>query len=222
VDRVVVLAPHPDDETIGCGATLLRHAAHGDQIHWLIMTEIPVHTSFNGKDAASRSQEIDAVAAEFSFTTVHELRYAPASLDAHPLSDLVGGVGAVLAEILPTIVYVPWPGDAHSDHRVSFEAGLAASKSFRSPSIKKILAYETLSETNFGIHPLVPAFRPNCYHDVTDTFARKLEILRHWDSELKQHPWPRSDEAVIAQAVLRGTECGAMRAEAFSVIRDFS
>lgn len=219
---IAVVAPHPDDETLGAGGSLLRHAAQGDDVHWIIATSIPVETSFGGLDGATRQVEIEVVGRAFGFASIQQLPNEPARLDTVPLGDLVRQVQAAIATVAPSTVYVPWPGDAHSDHRLTFEAVVAATKSFRSQTVTQILAYETLSETNFATNPLVPMFRPTRFHDVTGFFSAKLEILGHWTSEVHEHPWPRSETAVTSLATLRGSECGAMYAEAFAVIRDFA
>jgi len=222
VASIAVVAPHPDDETLGAGASLLRHVSRGDEIHWIIATRIPSGTDFGGVDAGARQREIDTIAQTYGFASVQQLPNPPATLDAMPLSELVAQMASAIAAVAPSTLYVPWPGDAHSDHRLSYEAASAATKSFRSSSVTRILAYEALSETNFAINPLVPPFRPNCYHDVSAWFPRKLDILSSWQSEIREHPWPRSLEAATALATLRGSECGASRAEAFAIVREFS
>jgi LmbE family N-acetylglucosaminyl deacetylase len=185
------------------------------------MTRIPPDLPFNGMDARSRAEEVASVATAYGFASVTQLENDPATLDITTMHSLVTGLTDTLNRVAPDTLYVPWPGDAHSDHRVSFEAAVAAAKSFRSPSVRTILAYETLSETNFSINPTILPFRPHRYHDVSSTFAGKHAVLAIYQSELRSHPWPRSIDAIDAQGLLRGSECGAERAEAFVVVRDF-
>jgi N-acetylglucosamine malate deacetylase 1 len=209
------VAPHPDDETLGCGGSLLRHIADGEQTHWLVVCQPPHAT---GVDAL-----IDTVGRAYGFAGVHCVRLPDARLDTLPLADIIARIGAAVQLIAPTIVYVPHPGDAHTDHRVVFDATMPCVKWFRYASVRRVLAYETPSETAFGLDPDRGAFRPNVYRDVTAQMDRKLEILRlYGPSEIGAHPFPRSVEGVRALATIRGAECGYAAAEAFMLLRDRS
>ena len=214
---VVAVAPHPDDETLGVGATLARHVSQGHDVHWLIVT------SLNGatQDAVlRRAVEIESVAALYRFAAVHQLGLPAARLDTVPLADIVSAVGAVFRGVEPDTVYLPFPGDAHSDHRIVFDAGAACTKWFRYPSIRRVLCYETLSETGFGLDPRTPGLSPTSYVDVTDHLATKLTALTLYAGEGGQHPFPRSCDAIRALATLRGAEAGCAAAEAFALVRE--
>lgn len=214
---VLVVAPHPDDETLGCGGTLLRHRANGDRVHWLIATSMQADARVAPDRVREREREIERVATAYGIAATHRLDVAPARLDAVPLAELVEATSRVFEKVAPQIVYLPHPGDAHSDHRRAFEMCASACKWFRSPALEEVLAYETLSETGFGLGR--DDFRPQCYVDIGDTLEAKLEILAIYASELGAFPFPRSVEAVRALAALRGTESGYTAAEAFQLLR---
>ncbi len=122
--------------------------------------------------------EIKSVAEAFPIVETHNLSLPSAALDMTPRSEIVGRIGETFSKIRPEILYLPFGGDVHSDHSVVFEAAVACTKWFRYPSIKSVLCYETLSETDLNIDPASPAFRPNIYVDITAHLERKIEIMR--------------------------------------------
>lgn len=218
-NTILVVAPHADDETLGCGGTLLRHRAAGDAVHWLLVTDIPKGAAVGSAEAASREQEIEQLSEIMGFDAVHRLGLPPTELDKAPLADLINRVGDVVRHVEPEVVYLPFPGDTHSDHGVAFRASSAATKWFRYPSIRGVRLYETLSETNFAIDPTQSPFRPNCYVDISDHVEKKLEALAVFASEMGTHPFPRSPDSVRALATLRGSEAGVAAAEAFMIVK---
>ena len=219
VKVVLVVAPHPDDETLGCGGTLLRHAAQGDAVHWMVVTEMAQETGHAPERRAERQREIEAVAKAYGMADVHALGFPTTRLDALPMAQRVERASAVFARVQPHTVYLPHPGDAHSDHRMAFEMCTPAAKWFRLDSIREVFAYETLSETGFHLSPSPGSFAPNLYVDVSCFLDRKLEILKLYGGEIGAFPFPRSVEAVRALAALRGAESGFLAAEAFSTLR---
>jgi len=216
---VLFVAPHPDDEAIGCGGTALRHLAHGDETHWLIVTSMDSSAEFSAERRAKRSDEIDAVATAFGFASVTRLPFAPAGLDTTPRAELVRAVSTVIQTVRPTTVYAPFAGDAHSDHEVTCAAISASTKWFRADFVEEILCYETLSETDAATNPTAPPFVPNRFVDVSPWLERKLEICRMYSSEFAEFPFPRSAVAIRALAAVRGAASGFAAAEAFMLLR---
>lgn len=219
MSRVLVVAPHPDDETLGCGGTLLRHRAVGDEVHWLIVTAMRPEDGFPEEKIAARREEIERVAGHYGFAGRHELGLPAARLDRLPLAELVQAIGAVVQEVRPERVYLPYAGDAHSDHRVVFEAASAALKWFRAPDVARIFAYETLSETGFNLDPTMPEFRPNWFVDIAGHLEGKCAAMAFYAGESGRFPFPRSEEAITALARLRGSHCGCDAAEAFLLLK---
>lgn len=217
--RTLVVAPHPDDEILGCGATLLRRKAEGAELGWLIVTGISEHTGWSAERVQQRDSEICQVGELVGFNHVFNLRLPTAQLDALPMADLVSRFSAVFKEFQPEEVFLPHRSDAHTDHRAVFDAATACTKWFRYPSVRRVLAYETLSETDFGLDT-GGTFCPNCFIDVSDFLERKLEIMAVYRSELGVFPFPRSIEAIRALAMMRGASSGCAAAEAFEVLRE--
>ncbi len=214
-DVVLVVAPHPDDETLGCGGTLLRARAAGSTIHWLIMTEIPVGDNVGGLMNEKRAREIRRVSEAYGFESVAELRFPTLCLDVEPRHDVVRAVGAALDEVKPGIALLPWHGDAHSDHRVTFESVQACLKSFRAPWLRKAMAYEVLSETNFNLDRASRSFDPTDFISIDGLVERKIEIMKFYSGQVEDYPFPRSPEAIRALAVLRGSQANRHHAEGF-------
>lgn len=219
--NILVIAPHPDDETLGVGGTLLRHQSRGDNIHWLIVTAM-TPDRFDAGRMARREKEIEAVAKAYGFNSVTKLGYPTAQLDRVPQDELVAAIGTVVSKTKANTIYLPHPADAHSDHHVVFRAAAAATKWFRYPSVKRMLAYETLSETNFSLSPDRNAFSPNSYVDVSAWLDRKIEVMRLFEGELSEHPFPRSEAAIRALATLRGSEAGCEAAEAHMLLKEIA
>lgn len=217
--KIIVVAAHPDDETLGAGGTILKHKQAGDEVIWLIVTNISENQGFSSERVKSRQEEIDKVAAMYDFDHVIKLDYPTMSLSSNSLIELIPDVSKVFLEFQPEIIYVLNRSDAHSDHRVIFDAVMACTKSFRYPFIRKVLMYECISETEFA--PMLPekAFQPNYYIDITSHFRKKLEIMQVFESELGEHPFPRSLRNIEALAVFRGASVGLEYAEAFQLIK---
>ncbi len=218
--NIIVVAPHPDDETLGCGGTLLRHARAGDKIHWLLLTKMTEAQGFSEARILARDQEITEVSRRYGFVSVNVLDFPCTRLDSIAKGDLIAKISGIFLTLQPEVVYLPFCGDVHSDHAVAADAVMSCCKWFRNSSIKRILAYETLSETEFGIRPDTLGFRPNVFVDIGDYLERKLEIMQIFAGELGEFPFPRSIEALRALAMLRGTTAGCQAAEAFVLLKE--
>ena len=220
MSTVLVVAPHPDDETLGCGGTLLRHIAAGDQVHWLIMTTVSLGAGFSQKKLDSRKLEIQQVVRSYGFASFHQAEFASTQLDTYPLSVLIDSVSRYISEIKPELIYLPYRNDVHSDHAVVFDAVSSCTKSFRYPFVKKIRVYETVSETEFSIDPSSTGFKPNCWINIGDYIDHKIEIMKIYEGEMGMHPFPRSEQNVRALATFRGAAAGFDAAESFMIIKE--
>lgn len=220
MSSILVVAPHPDDETLGCGGTLLRHISEGDQIHWLIMTTISEEAGFTQKAVLRRSKEIDQVSLAYGMKTVRQADFITARLDTYPKFELIKEVSTMVSKVMPEIVYLPYRNDAHSDHAAVFDAVAACTKSFRYPYIKRVRAYETVSETEFSIHIGDSGFKPNMWVNISDYLEKKIKIMKIYNEEMGKHPFPRSEQNIVALTTLRGSTAGFLAAEAFVSLKD--
>jgi N-acetylglucosamine malate deacetylase 1 len=219
--RTLIVAPHPDDEVLGVGGTLLRRKAEGAKVAWLIVTTISVESGWSEEKVKQRADEIKRSTELFGFDEVFTLNFSTTQLDRVPRSDLVAGVSDVFRSYEPEEVFVPHPSDVHTDHRIAFDAVASCTKWFRYPSVKRVLAYETLSETDFGLGTN-QGFRPNVFVDIEPYLNDKLRAMDIYASELGVFPFPRSHEAIRALATLRGAASGFKAAEAFELLRERS
>jgi LmbE family N-acetylglucosaminyl deacetylase len=217
--KTLVIAPHPDDEVLGVGGTLLRRKAEGHSLGWLIVTSIAAADGWTDQQISRRKEEVQKISQLFSFAEVYELGIPTTQLDVFPMKELVGIISSVFASFQPNEVFVPHWGDVHSDHQAVFKAVASSSKWFRNPSINRILAYETPSETDFGLNPN-ESFVPNVFFDISPYLEKKIDAMRIYKSELGQHPFPRSEESIRALATIRGASSGFQFAEAFQLLRE--
>lgn len=219
MSKVLVVAVHPDDETLGCAGTILKHKAHGDEIYWMIVTTIRNHPNNYPVDVVEkRNKTIKTVAAAYNFNRVIELGIPTTLVDKYDLGVLVTRASKFIDEIKPDVVYMMHEHDVHSDHRVSFAAIYSCLKSFRHPFIKQIYTFEALSETEFAVSTSANAFVPNVFVDITDYIEKKLEIMSMYDTEVMEEPYPRSLSSIKALARVRGSRAGVMYAEAFQLL----
>lgn len=217
---VLIVAPHADDETLGCGGTILRYVSLGYRVHWLIVTGMSEETGFTSEQIKKRDKEISLVEKMYGFSSVIKLNLPPASLETLSAREVIQPISKVVQEINPEIVYTTYRNDAHSDHEIVFDAVMSSCKTFRCKSVRKIFAYETLSETDFGMKPEDGGFRPNVFVDITEYISKKVDILEVFESEIGEFPFPRSRKAIEALSAVRGVQCGCEAAEAFLLIKE--
>ena len=217
--KTLVVAPHPDDEIIGCGGTLLRRKAEGGVLGWLIVSGMTEQAGWPADRIRQRNEEIAKVTTLIGFDEVFNLRLPSTRLDELSMAELVSAISSVFKSFAPGEVLVPHRGDVHSDHRVTFNAVGACAKWFRFPSVRRVLTYETASETEFGLFRET-AFQPNFFVDISGYLERKLEIMAVYQTELDEFPFPRSARAIRALAEWRGASAGCLAAEAFELLRE--
>jgi N-acetylglucosamine malate deacetylase 1 len=215
-NKILVVAVHPDDETLGCGGTLLKHKASGDKIHWLICTTLNKKHSYY----QNRDNEINKVSKLFSFNSVHNLSLETTKVDQYSMAELVEKISKVINKVKPNIIYLPFKEDIHTDHKKIFEASYSCTKSFRYPFIKKIYMMEILSETEFAPSIKKNSFTPNTFVDISKFLNKKIQIMKIYKSEINKHPSPRSEKSIRALATFRGSTAGYNFAESFMLLKE--
>ena len=217
--KVIVIAAHPDDETLGVGGTILKHVANGDNVAWLIITRLSEQKGFSLERIRERENEIRKVSELYGFSKVYQLDFDTTSLSSSSLQNLIPKISNVFNEFKPEIIYTMNRSDIHSDHRIIFDAVFACTKSFRYPFVKRVLMYECISETEFAPALNECVFVPNYFVDISSFLANKLEIMNVYDSELGIHPFPRSLKNIEALSIYRGASVGVEHAEAFQLLK---
>ena len=220
--KALFVAPHADDETLGCGGTILKLADQGFEIYWLLVTSMSKEGGFSESQIELRKSQIELVKKKYEFTDTYELGFIPSKLDIISKSNLIKDISDVLSTVRPEQVFIPFRNDAHSDHTAVFDAVVSSTKVFRSPFVKKILAYETLSETDFSLRPDQSMFKPNSFINIENQIEDKIEIMKLYESELGEFPFPRSIKAIRALSSLRGVQSGCNDAEAFMLLKEIN
>jgi|SRR5690554_174023 len=216
--RILVVSPHPDDETLGAGGTILRYKSKGKPVYWLNFTNMLEEYGYSRKEVTQRQNEIERVIGYYDFDGFFDLHLEPAGLDKYPRKELIAQTASIMKEIFADTVILPFRNDVHSDHRITFEVLLSCTKIFRYPSIKKILMMEVLSETDFSCFDR--EFSPNYFVDISGFIEKKLEILKVYQNQLEPHPFPRSVEHIKALALHRGVAAGCRYAEGFILLKE--
>ena len=217
--KSIVISAHPDDESIGCGGSLLKKRANGEELYWIIVTNVSERYGFTKERIRQRENEIRQVEEKIGFKKIFDLQLKPGGIDGAAFLTMVPMISKIFYDIKPETIFVMNRSDIHSDHRFTFDAVVACTKSFRYPFIKKVLMYECISETEFA--PPLPenCFLPNYFIDISNVMVEKLELCKIYASEFGDHPFPRSIENIKALAHFRGATAGVQYAEAFQLLK---
>lgn len=216
--RLLVIAPHPDDEALGCGGTMARAADAGVEVTVLTVAAHmpPLYSEAVHQQTVSEARKAHAKLG------VEESRFLdiPAvSVHEQPVPELNGRILEAVRDCAPQVVLIPYP-DRHVDHRAIFDAAMVATRPVGAGrTVGLVAAYETLSETHWNAPHIEPNFTPNWVVDISATLERKLEALACYESQVHDFPAPRSLEATRALAVFRGTQAGFAAGEGFHVVR---
>jgi len=219
--NILAISVHPDDETLGCGGTLLHHAAEGDRLYWLIVTE--GHPPQWPKEVIARkAEEVAQVADAYGIESVLKLAMPTTHLDEVPISNLIDGIRSAVEKSRPQTVYLPHFGDVHTDHGAAFQAVMSVLKAFymKKLGVQRVASYETLSSTEAAPPQSHRTFVPTLYRDISLYLEEKLRIMAMYLSEAQPDPLPRGPSAIRALARYRGATVGVEYAEAFQLIRE--
>ena len=207
--KVLIISVHPDDETLGCGGTILRHLSKNDLVTIMLVTD-------------GNSKQLNAlinICDQYKIKLIR-LKFPEILLSEIKLSKLIASFASNINTIKPQFIYLPNRSDVHSDHRKTFQAAQACIKSFRYPFIKKVLMMEIISETDFA--PPLPEniFLPNIFIDISDFFNEKIKMLSKFESELLKAPLTRSTDSMEALNRYRGSQINVKYAESFMLIKE--
>lgn len=219
--RVMIVAPHPDDETLGVGGTIAKYSAQGADIFVLIVSgHLP--PLYSRKDYDKTVHEAQSAFKLLGVSQSEFLEIPATMINSKPLHKVNGRISKIINDFKPHIVFCPYP-DRHIDHRLIFDSVMVATRPVGiGRDIEILAAYETLSETHWNAPHIEPNFTPNWVVDITEQIDNKLDALSCYKSQISDFPGPRSIEAVEALAKFRGTQAGFGYGEGFHVIRMIS
>lgn len=217
--RVLIIAPHPDDEIIGVGGTIAKRAKAGDEVYVCIVTK-GKSPLFNPDFIEQGRRECREADAKLGVKETIFLDFPAVMLETIPRYELNGKVAEVVQNIKPEEVYIPHRGDMQIDHQMVVDAAMVAVRPRGDDYPKRVYAYETLSETGWNIPNVTNEFIPTVYENITDTYDVKMEAMSVFKSQLAPFPAARSVGAIEALAKFRGATVSAEVAEAFSLVRE--
>lgn len=214
--KILIITPHPDDEVLGCGGTIKKYTKTGNGVFACIVTKgyTPEWSKIflnNKLEETKKSNKI------LGIKKTYYLNFPTVKLDSILQKDLNDAIQGIINKVRPEIIFIPHFGDLNKDHRLIHEAALVAARPLAGNSVKKILVYETISETEWG--PLPFPFVPTVYYNINSTLKEKIKAMEAYGTELRPFPHPRSSKVIEALAVKRGSESGLGLAEAFMLIR---
>ncbi|HID72719.1 TPA: GNAT family N-acetyltransferase, partial [Candidatus Micrarchaeota archaeon] len=223
--KVLVVAAHPDDETLGAGGTMAKHVKEGDEVHVVIL----------GQGIASRGGEKEQIGKEIKELreharkalahlgikeNIHFFDFPDNSFDSVPLLDIIRVVEKKVEEIQPEIIYTHHWGDLNIDHQLTSRAVLTGARPPRCSYVKKIYAFEVPSSSEWNAPRTTTYFIPNVFVEIESTLQKKLDALAEYKTEMEDFPYPRSNEYVSSLAKIRGGTIVKKAAEAFVLIRE--
>lgn len=212
--KVLIFAPHNDDEILGVGGTIARHVAQGDEVYICEVTSslVEERRTLLQREAKKAHKLMGVKDTIFLNFTVVELPH-------EEIRNLNKATFDVVKSIVPEIVYLPFYGDMHADHKAVADSVMVAVRPLVAPWVREVYMYETLSETGWNYPTVDKAFIPNHFVNITEYIGIKEKAMKCYESQLKSYPHPRSLQAIRALAEYRGSSIGVEYAEAFMCIR---
>lgn len=216
---VLIVAAHTDDEVLGCGGTIARHAAEGDAVYAVFMADgVSSRTHADQDDhairnaIAERARKILGVCKNFYFGLPDN------RLDSLPLIEIVKRLESIIDELQPNVIYTHHSGDLNVDHRIAHQAVLTACRPLPGSSVREIYAFEVMSSTEWS-GPLAAPFIPNYFVDISTYLDTKIEGLQEYSVEMRGEPHSRSIKHLLHLVHHRGYSVGVQAAEAFLTVR---
>lgn len=222
MNKVLVIAAHPDDELLGVGGTILRHRATGDEVYSVILGEGQTSRWNKREDAPTKivdnlNRDSLAAAKILGMTKSYFANLPDNRFDHVDLLDVVKEIEKIIAEVKPHIIYTHYQHDLNIDHRLTHAGVLTATRPMADCCVKEIYSFETLSASEWNFSDT--NFHPNYYVDISGELDKKIEAMNVYKSELREWPHPRSTEGIRILSKLRGMQAGMNYAEAFEVVR---
>lgn len=219
MNKLLIIAPHPDDEILGCGGTMIKHIEAGDEVYVCIATKgcLPLFSSEGTERTRSEARNCHH---HIGVKKTFFLDLPAVMIEKENRYDVNDKILDVIKQVQPDEVYIPHWGDMQKDHQIVAESCMVALRPKYEPKVKRIYSYETMSETAWNAPNVQNEFIPNVFVDITNTIDKKLEALSFFHSQLSSFPDARSAEAIKALAMYRGALMHYQAAEAFMLIRE--
>lgn len=221
-ENILIVAPHCDDEILGCGGTISHFNKLNYNVYVLIITNAHKGDSLKYPENyinKLRKECLNAHKTLFVKKT-YFLEFPAPYLDQVPIAEISDKIKEYVDKTKPIFVFIPFIGDSHIDHQITHKAALVALRPNAELKVKNVLCYETLSETEWGDHISGPIFTPNFYIQLKKIdLAKKMQAMKKYKSQLKKFPHSRSLESIKNLAQTRGASINVDYAESFIVVR---
>ena len=217
--RVLVIAPHPDDEILGVGGTIKKRISNGAEVFICVVTK-GVEPLFPERVVDKTRQEARECHKTLGVSETIFLDFPAVMLEKENRYEINGKILDVIQRLKPDEVYIPHWGDMQKDHQIVAEACMVALRPKYEHKVSRIYSYETLSETGWNAPNTQNEFIPNVYVDIGEQLQAKLDAMKTYQTQLSDYPNPRSLEAVKALAKYRGSTVNVRAAEAYMLIRE--
>lgn len=217
--NILVIAPHPDDEVLGCGGAIVKYVSEGHDVYVAVVTKgcEPLFPESQVQQVRNECMEADRL---LGVKQTIFMDFPASMLESVSRYEFNGAFLRLIHDTKPDIVFIPHRGDMQIDHKMTVDAAMVALRPKYDHIVKKIYAYETLSETGWDIPNTVNEFIPTCYIDISDVLESKLEAINMFKSQISDFPNARSLETIKALAQYRGSMMNLKAAEAFMLIRE--
>ena len=220
--NVLIVAPHADDEILGCGGIMAKSQIKDVAVYVAIVTNGNLGAPELFKKEGTEKVRSEALEAH-RFLGVKKtffLDFPAPRLDTIPSYKLSLELEKIIRENQITDLYLPHRGDIHKDHRITYEAALVSARPINKNPVKRILSYETLSETEWAAPFSDDAFIPTVFEDISEFIKIKKKAFQFFTTQEKRFPHPRSLKTIEILSNFRGATIGVNNAEAFMLIRE--
>lgn len=224
--NVLAVVAHPDDEVLGCGGTLCRHAVEGDSVFvavmaqgWMSRLESREEDPEAEKALGRLREHAGNAAAVLGVKDMVFYDFPDNRMDGSDLLDIIKSIEGCIKRFSPQVVYTHHEGDLNIDHKIVSKAVVTATRPYPGQPVQEVYSFEVLSSTEWAFQEADRAFVPNYFVDIHRNLHEKLAAMSAYESEIGVFPHPRSPEAIRALATLRGSQSGLEAAEAFKLIR---
>lgn len=215
--NVVVIAPHPDDETLGLGGSIKRLTKNKINVSILIVSgHLP--PLYKKKDFDQTLLESKKVFKYLGVSDYEFMKIPATKVNELSVADLNKKISKFITDRCPDTVFIPFP-DRHIDHRIIFDSSIVACRPLNKKSPKNVFLYETLSETHWNVPNVEPSFQPTVFVNIDETIKDKINAMRLYKSQINSNTPSRSEKAIEALAKFRGSQNGCKYAESFQIVR---
>ena len=215
-EKLLVIAPHSDDEVLGCGGLISKIKKSGGNVFVLIFN-LGFEKDDTPESQQKRKNEVENAMKILNVDDYHLVHTTPdgnRDLDARPLHSLIEIIESTshvsLEKISPTIVAIPTIYSHHQDHVHVHNACIAALRPISTPVANVVLSYEAPEHSRWSASGI---FEPNFFVDIDDVIDKKIEAFLQYESQIR--PGGRDADSIRNQAKYRGEEVGKKLCEAY-------